>query len=56
MLEIKMALAVLLGQFDIIALDTPDGGEAREKMAFTMAPAGLSMRLRPRTEGGGAET
>jgi cytochrome P450 len=56
MLEIKMALAVLLGQFDIIALDTPDGSEAREKMAFTMAPAGLSMRLRPRTEGGGAET
>ena len=43
-----MALAVLLGQFDIIALDTPGGGEAREKMAFTMAPAGLSMRLRPR--------
>jgi cytochrome P450 len=48
MLEIKMALAVLLGQFDIIALDTPDGGEAHEKMAFTMAPAGLSLRLRPR--------
>jgi cytochrome P450 len=48
MLEIKMAMAVLLGQFDITGVDTPDGGEAREHMAFTMAPAGLVMRLRER--------
>ncbi len=48
MLEIKMAMAVLLGQFDIASVETPDGGEARETMAFTMYPDGLSMRLRAR--------
>ena len=45
MLEIKMAMAVLLGRFDIASLTTPDGGDAREHMAFTMAPVGLSLRL-----------
>ena len=48
MLEIKMAMAVLLGQFEIDSLLTPDGGEAREHMAFTMAPVGLRMTLRAR--------
>ena len=48
MLEIKMAMAVLLGQFDIASVETPDGGAARETMAFTMYPDGLSMRLRAR--------
>ena len=49
MLEIKMAMAVLLGQFDIESVTTPDGGEAREHMVFSMSPVGLSMRLRART-------
>ena len=49
MLEIKMAMAVLLGQFDVQSVTTPDGGEAREHMAFSMSPVGLSMRLRART-------
>ena len=48
MLEIKMALAMLLSHFDIMAVDTPDGTEAKELMAFTMGPEGLSMSLRPR--------
>jgi len=48
MLEIKMAMAVLLGQFDLAGVATPDGGEARETMAFTMYPDGLTMRLRDR--------
>ena len=48
MLEIKMAMAVLLGRFDIESVTTPDGGEAREHMAFSMSPMGLSMRLRTR--------
>ena len=48
MLEIKLAMAMLLGAFDIEAVDTPDGGEARETLAITMAPVGLRMRLAER--------
>ena len=29
LLEIKIAMAMLLGSFDIASVDTPDGGEAR---------------------------
>jgi cytochrome P450 len=47
LLEIKMAMAMLLTHFDIAAVDTPDGAEAAEHMAFTMMPVGLRMRLRP---------
>lgn len=46
LLEMKMAMAMLLGSFEIESVDTPDGGEAREHMSFTMAPVGLRMRLR----------
>ena len=45
MLEIKMALVVLLRNFNIESIDTPDGGPARERMAFTMMPVGLRMKL-----------
>ncbi|MET3133034.1 cytochrome P450 [Oxalobacteraceae bacterium GrIS 1.11] len=48
MLEMKMALATLLGRFDISAVDTADGLEVAEHLAFTMAPVGLRMRLRER--------
>jgi cytochrome P450 len=48
LLEMKMAIAVLLGRFDIASVDAPGGGEARENLAFTMAPVGLRMRLRAR--------
>ena len=49
LLEMKMAMATLLGRFDIA-----DGRHARRRrrarsMAFTMAPVGLRMRLRERT-------
>jgi cytochrome P450 len=44
-LEIKIAMAMLLGSFQIKAVDTPDGEEARELMAFVMSPIGLQMRL-----------
>ena len=50
LLEMKMAMAVLLGRFDIQGVDTPDGGEARERLAFTMTPVGLTMRLREREQ------
>jgi cytochrome P450 len=46
LLEIKMAMAMLLAHFDIVEVTTPDGGEAVERMAFTMMPVGLRMRLR----------
>ncbi len=41
-------LAMLLASFDIEAVDTPDGEPARELMAFTMNPVGLTMRLKQR--------
>ena len=40
-----LAMAMLLGSFDIAGVDTPDGGEAQELMGFVMSPIGLSMRL-----------
>ena len=48
LLEMKMAMAVLLGNFDIENVATPDGLEAREHLAFTMVPVGLRMRLKIR--------
>ncbi len=48
MLEMKVAMATLLGRFEIASLDTPDGKEPRENMALTMAPVGLAMKLRRR--------
>ena len=49
LLEMKMAMAVLLGRFDIVSVDTPDGQEPEERLSFTMTPVGLSMRLRERS-------
>ena len=49
LLEMKLAMAVLLGRFDIEGVDTPDGKEAREHLSFTMTPVGLRMRLRERS-------
>lgn len=46
LLEIKMAMAMLLGQFEVESVATHDGGEPDELMAFTMGPIGLRMRLR----------
>ncbi len=45
LLEMKMAMATLLGRFDIKAIDTPDGNEAAERLSFTMTPVGLTMRV-----------
>lgn len=46
MLEIKMAMAMLLARFTIDNVGTPDGRDAKERMAFSMAPVGLSLQLR----------
>ena len=49
MLEIKMALATLLGTFDIESVTPAAGTEPDELMSFAMTPAPMSMRLRERT-------
>lgn len=48
LLEMKMLLALLLSCFDIDDLRTPDGGPAQEKLTLTMAPLGLTLRLKAR--------
>ena len=48
LLEIKLAIATLLGRFEIDSVTTPDGRPARERLSFTMMPLGLRMRLRLR--------
>jgi cytochrome P450 len=52
MLEIKMALAVLLGRFEIESVTPARSGahrdEPREELAFTMSPEPLTLRLRRR--------
>jgi len=45
-LEMKMVMAMLLTSFEIESVGTPDGGEAREHLAFTMYPENLRLRLR----------
>jgi cytochrome P450 len=48
LLEMKMALATLLGSFDLVSVGAADGGTVTERLAFTMAPTPLAMQLRPR--------
>ncbi len=48
LLEMKMAMAQLLANFDIQSVGTANGQLAREHLSFTMAPVGLRMRLRAR--------
>lgn len=48
LLEIKIAMAMLLGRFDISAVDTPHGGEAQELFGFVMSADRLRLRLKLR--------
>lgn len=48
LLEVKMAVATLLGSFDLVSVAAADGGEVRECLSVTMAPSPLVMRLKPR--------
>jgi len=48
LLEMKMAIATLLGRFDIASVDTRGRREPEERQAFTMMPVGLRMTLRER--------
>jgi cytochrome P450 len=51
MLEMKLVVAMLVGCFEIESVATEDEREPRERMAFTMAPVGLRMKLRERSTG-----
>ena len=46
--EMKMVMSMLLAGFEIERVDTPDGGDAIENLAFTMAPVGLRLKLSAR--------
>lgn len=48
MLEMKMAVATLFGNFDVESVASEDGLEPEEIFSFTMEPAPLRMRLRQR--------
>ncbi len=48
LLEIKLALAMLLGSFEIESAAPEGGGAAAERLSFSMAPVGLKLRLRER--------
>lgn len=48
LLEIKMAMAMLLSRFDVLGVDVPGGGEVQERVAVTMYPVGLRLRLAER--------
>ncbi len=48
MLEIKMALATLLGAFEIESVTPAAGVEPDELMSFAMTPSAMTMRLRER--------
>jgi hypothetical protein len=45
----KMVMAMLLANFEIDSVATPDGGEAQEHLAFTMSPCGLRLKLAQRS-------
>ncbi|MET0543145.1 MAG: cytochrome P450 [Variovorax sp.] len=48
LIEMKMAMAMLLGRFDIESVGTVDGKEPRELLQLAMAPVGLTMKVRSR--------
>jgi cytochrome P450 len=48
--EMKMALSMLVRNFDIESVDTPDGAPPRERLTLTMAPVGVRLKLRRRQE------
>lgn len=48
MLEMKMVLATLARNFELVGVGTDDGAPPQERLAFTMFPVGLRMKLRER--------
>lgn len=50
--EMRQLLAMLFNHFDLTGVQAPGGGEAAERMNFTMVPVGLTMTLRERAGAG----
>ena len=48
LIEMKMAMAMLLGSFEIESVGTTGNQPARELLSFSMGPVGLRMKLRLR--------
>lgn len=48
LLEMKMVLSTLARNFELLDVGPDDGGTPRERLAFTMFPVGLKMRLAER--------
>jgi cytochrome P450 len=48
LLEMKMVLATLARNFELVEVGVEGGGEPPERLGFTMFPVGLRMRLAPR--------
>lgn len=46
--EMKMVIAMLVQNFDLVQVDTPNGQEPKEHLSFTMAPHNLHIALFPR--------
>jgi len=55
MLEMKMVLAVVARNYDLVEVGTEHGTPPVERAAFTMYPEGLRMRIRSRSEGAVAD-
>ncbi len=53
LLEMKLAIATILRDFDITSVGTKDGGPAQELMKLAMAPVGLHLRLKLKARGMG---
>jgi cytochrome P450 len=50
LMELKVAMAVLLGRFDIVDVRARDRAEPGEVMGFVMGPTPMGMRVRARKE------
>jgi cytochrome P450 len=49
LMEMKLAIAMLLGGFEIESVGTADGRAPRERLTFSMGPEGLQLRVRERS-------
>jgi len=45
MLEMKMVLATIARNFELVQVATPDGSPPKERLAFAMSPIGLKLKL-----------
>ena len=48
LLEMRMVLATIARNYELVEVGTEDGAPPRERLNFTMSPVGLRMKLRPR--------